>query len=46
LPIKERRFCAAVPLCMEGLDDNHRKFLEQCKMGMHDDFLLQYNDEF
>jgi len=35
-----------VPMCPQLLTEDERRFLRDCKLGAHDDFLLMYNTDF
>ena len=44
--IRERRLPHRVPLAPCLLTDEELAWLEECKLGAHDSFLLQYNSDF
>lgn len=45
LPRKERTLPHRVPICPELLTADETRFLQECKLGHHDTYLVQYNDD-
>ena len=43
LPLKRRRQIYRIPLCPQLLTDEEQRFLRDCKLGLHDGYLLMYN---
>jgi hypothetical protein len=46
LPKARRTLPPRVPWFFDMLTEEEKAFLARCKLGMHDDFLLQYNIDF